>query len=93
MRKILFFSLLCLCASHVAQAQQPYNTKILNGSSWLNGNGVDVYSNGSTGNVTYDYSAPAVGMKWQCVEVCPVKSRQWPSRSDGRGRINAGTTA
>ena len=81
MRKILFFILLCLCASHVAQAQQPYNTKILNGSSWLNGNGVDVYSNGSTGNVTYDYSAPAVGMKWQCVEVCQrfYKARGWYS--------------
>jgi len=43
----------------------------LNASDWLtaNGGGVTAYSNGDIGTVSNDYSAPAVGMKWQCVEL------------------------
>ncbi|GAA3754538.1 CHAP domain-containing protein [Salinactinospora qingdaonensis] len=52
-------------------AQQPYGTTIVSAGEWLSavGGGVDVYSNGSAGYVSGDYSAPAVGMKWQCVEL------------------------
>lgn len=46
-----------------------YGTKIINGSDWLGGQGVDVYSNGSVSTDFEDYSPPAVGMKWQCVEL------------------------
>ncbi len=58
---------------------QPYGTKVLAGSSWLGGNGVDAYSNGDINTVSGDYSSPAVGMKWQCVELAQrlYKAKGW----------------
>lgn len=43
----------------------------VNASGWMvaNGGGATVYSNGDTNTVSGNYSAPAVGMKWQCVEL------------------------
>lgn len=48
-----------------------FGTVQLNAGDWMaaNGGGVTVYSNGDTSYVSGDYSAPAVGMKWQCVEL------------------------
>ncbi|HEU5122321.1 MAG TPA: FG-GAP-like repeat-containing protein [Candidatus Saccharimonadales bacterium] len=64
-----------------AEAQQPYGTKIIAASDWLGGSGVDVYANGSPYYVSNDYSAPAVGMKWQCVELPQrlYKAKGWHS--------------
>lgn len=64
-----------------AQAQQAYGTKILNAGDWLNGAGVDVYANGSSSYVSNDYAAPAVGMRWQCVELPQrlYKAKNWYS--------------
>jgi hypothetical protein len=43
----------------------------VNAGDWMtaNGGGVTVYSNGDSNTVSNDYSAPAVGMKWQCLEL------------------------
>ena len=62
-----------------------YGTLEMHGSSWMcstptpsschDGHGVDVYSNGQ--NPAYasgNYTAPAIGMKWQCVELA---QRTW----------------
>jgi hypothetical protein len=56
----------------LATGDEPaFGTTEVAAGNWMtaNGGGVDVYSNGSTSNVTNDYSSPAVGMKWQCVEL------------------------
>jgi hypothetical protein len=59
-----------------ATTPDPYGTLELSGSSWLGGNGVDVYSNGPYTYVSnvYNYitvggASVNVGMKWQCVEL------------------------
>ena len=66
-------------AAPAQAAQQDFGTKIISASDWLGGNGVDVFSNGSPTTVSNDYSTPAVGMKWQCVELAQrlYKARGW----------------
>ena len=48
-----------------------FETVQVNAGDWMtaNGGGVTVYSNGDSNTVSNDYKAPAVGMKWQCVEL------------------------
>src|SRR6266571_4922769 len=60
-----------------------YGTVQINAGDWMtaNGGGVTVYSNGDSGYVSGDYSAPAVGMKWQCVELAQrlYQAKGWDS--------------
>jgi CHAP domain len=51
-----------------------FGSVLLNGTGWLNGDGVTVYSNGSTCTVTGTYyhlpgTGVETGMEWQCVEL------------------------
>ncbi|HSX03045.1 MAG TPA: FG-GAP-like repeat-containing protein [Candidatus Saccharimonadia bacterium] len=64
-------SLVATASPASADEWQPYGTLMVPAGGWMsaNGGGVDAYSNGTVGTVSNDYSAPAVGMKWQCVEL------------------------
>ena len=63
--------------------QPAFGTTELSSSDWLaaNGGGVPVYSNGDSSYVSGNYSAPAVGMQWQCVELTQrlYQSKGWHS--------------
>src|SRR5205809_981948 len=65
------FGVLAVATPAFADEWQPYSTMLVGGSSWMvaNGGGVDAYSNGAFNYVSNDYTAPAVGMRWQCVEL------------------------
>src|SRR5690242_18118659 len=71
---------------------QPYNTKLVNAADWMiaNGGGVDAYSNGTIGYTSNDYSTPAVGMKWQCVELAQrlYQAKGWSSGTWGVDAVN-----
>ncbi len=46
-----------------------YGKRIIPAGQWLGGKGVDVFANGTPFYYSGDLSAPAVGVKWQCVEL------------------------
>jgi hypothetical protein len=67
--------------------QQPFGSVELQGSQWLGGSGVPVYSNGNTCTVTNVYdklpNGLKSGMKWQCVELVNrlYLTKGWISRT------------
>jgi hypothetical protein len=65
------FSVVATTTPAYADEWHPFGTVLISGSAWLlpAGGGVDVYSNGTIKTVSKNYEAPAVGMKWQCVEL------------------------
>jgi hypothetical protein len=65
---VVFFLVVSLFSAVHAMPNEAFGTKLLSASTWLGGQGVDVYSNGNN-LVSQDYSPPAIGMKWQCVEL------------------------
>ena len=70
---------LVLMPRPLASAQPSFGTTVLSGAAWFGGQGVNVYSNGTPATETHDYTAPAVGMKWQCVELAQrfYQSQGW----------------
>lgn len=88
------FTLVASAPSAFAGNEPPFGTLQVAGSSWLQGagvvdrNGVNSYSNGDTSYVSRDYSTPAVGMRWQCIELAQrlYQDKGW---SSGRWGVNA----
>src|SRR5262249_51596120 len=76
---IVFAGAVAGTASAPVNAAPAFGALVVHGGDWLGGAGVDIYSNGSTSYVSNSYSAPAVGMKWQCVELAQrlYKARGW----------------
>jgi CHAP domain len=69
---LLTAGLISVSAEPAFAGDEPaFGTLEVGASNWMTGNGggVDVYSNGDSGFTGTDYSSPAVGLKWQCVEL------------------------
>jgi hypothetical protein len=94
-RPVISFVLLLilLTAGLVSAGTQPafagdepaFGTVEVAAADWMTANGgaVAAYSNGDSGYTSYDYSSPAVGMKWQCVELTQrlYQAKGWHSGS------------
>lgn len=84
---VLFVAAVVVFASRPASASYvPFGNVLMNASQWLQGagvvskGGVTVYSNGYY-DVSGDISYPAVGMKWQCIELAQrlYQAKGWAS--------------